>query len=188
MRRRILLAAALALLVLGTAGTAAYFSAEARARNFITSGKVAVALREWADEGETQPYENVSGVMPGTAVTKIAVVENTGSAPVWVRVRLEKSVTGANGAKLDASAVGLALGQSGWTDGDDGYYYNDCPLAPGETTEPVLTGVQFSPEMGNAYQGARAQVDVRASAVQTANNGASAREAAGWPADEAKGE
>ena len=36
--------------------------------------------------------------------------------------------------------------------------------------------------MGNEYQNATATVDVIAQAVQTANNGTSAADAAGWPA------
>ncbi len=181
MRRAFLLAAALALLIVGAAGTTAYFSAEARAENFITSGRISIALHEWADEEKTQPFEDASGVMPGARVTKIAVVENTGSAPAWVRVRLDKRVTGADGAALGAEAVGLTLGQTGWVDGQDGYYYYGRALAPGETTEPVLTAVTFAASMDNSYQGAKAAVDAQAYAVQLANNGASAREAAGWP-------
>jgi len=37
--------------------------------------------------------------------------------------------------------------------------------------------------MGNEYRDAKATVDVLAQAVQTANNGASALEAKGWPAE-----
>ena len=181
MKRKLLFVSVLALLLLGAAGTAAYFSAESRAENFITSGKVAIALREWADEERTQPFEDVTGVMPGATVTKIAAVENTGSAPAWVRVKLTRRVTGADGEALGAEAVGIELGSRGWVDGQDGYYYYDRVLAPGETTEPVLTAVTFAAAMDNSYQGAKASVDVQAFAVQTANNGASAREAAGWP-------
>jgi len=35
--------------------------------------------------------------------------------------------------------------------------------------------------MDNLYQGCKAEIDVFAQAVQVANNGASALEAAGWP-------
>ena len=41
--------------------------------------------------------------------------------------------------------------------------------------------VRFSAEMGNAYQNCTANVVISAQAVQTANNGDTVMEAAGWP-------
>ena len=40
----------------------------------------------------------------------------------------------------------------------------------------------FARSMGNLYQGSTATVSVLAQATQSANNGVSALEAAGWPA------
>lgn len=70
---------------------------------------------------------------------------------------------------------------SAWTR-QGAYCYYNSPLAPGETTQPVFTSVSFSPDMGNAYQDMKLIVTVNAAATQTANNGASALTAAGWPA------
>ena len=54
-------------------------------------------------------------------------------------------------------------------------------MSPGERTEPLFTKVTFSTEMGNLYQGSRAEIAVLAQATQVANNGETALEADGWP-------
>ena len=75
MKRKVLILSALAMLVaLCAAGTLAYFTAEGRAHNVITTGGVGIAVQEWADEDKTQPFEDVTGIMPGMTVTKISCV------------------------------------------------------------------------------------------------------------------
>lgn len=135
-------------------GTAAYFTATGTARNTITAGNIQIELVETAltPGGDTVPFENAVGVMPGSAVSKIVQVKNTGAQNAYVRVRLEKNIR-------------LA------------------PGAAGALTPPLVTEVRFSPAMGNAYQNAVMEIIVHAAATQTANNGASALTAAGWPAD-----
>lgn len=68
-----------------------------------------------------------------------------------------------------------------WTQGEDGYFYYNKVLKPGEVTEPIFTNVAFSGTMDNAYQGAQVVVDVAAQAVQTAHNGSTVTDAKGWP-------
>lgn len=63
---------------------------------------------------------------------------------------------------------------------DDRSFYYEKVLAPGEITEPVMEEVRFSAEMGNAYQNCTANIVISAQAVQTANNGDTVMEAAGW--------
>ena len=176
---------ALALLAAGAAclalGTAAFFSAETTAHNVITTGGVEIELREWADEARETPFEDVTGVLPGAEITKIAEIENTGASEAWVRVGVTKSIRLAGGGKADLSLVSLDINTADWTLGEDGFYYYNTALKPGEVTAPLFTAVTFADEMGNEYQNATAAVDVAAQAVQTANNGASALDAAGWP-------
>ena len=66
----------------------------------------------------------------------------------------------------------------------DGYYYYNVPLEPGETTEALFKNVSFDPSMGNMYHNSKAIIKVQAQATQVKNNGASVTEAAGWPAAE----
>lgn len=166
-------------------GSLAYFSTETRARNIITTGKVAIVLHEAADEQGT-PFTDVTGVMPGATIPKIVTVENENdSSPVWVRVKVDKRITLAAGADgtADPSLVSLDIDTANWTEHDGWYYYN-TPLQPGQTTTPLFTQVSFATSMENFYQNSTAEVNVLAQAVQQPHNHESgpAYEAEGWPA------
>ena len=176
-----------ACVALGAGGTLAYFSAEERAHNVITTGGVGIELYEWADLEKTVPFEDASGVMPGESVVKVAEVANDGQAPVWVRVKADVDVELADGAEAPegdlAGVISIDFDIEKWTLQDGWWHYNEI-LAAGETTAPLFQHVTFDgPGMGNAYQGCTVTVDVYAQAVQSDNNGSSALEAAGWPAE-----
>lgn len=185
MKRKLLIVSALAILVAVTAaGTLAYFTDTGTAHNVITTGNVKIELKEWADEACEQPFQDKTGVMPGTKVTKIVKVENTGTGAAFVRLYVEKNVYGADQKPMKSDPVSLDFDNRNWTYSEsDGYYYYNRPLEPGKTTEPLFTTVTFDPLMGNEYQNATAHVKVIAYAVQSANNGDSPQAAKGWPSD-----
>lgn len=181
MKRKLLILSALAICIaMLVTGTLAYFTAEGKAHNVITTGGVEIAVQEWADEEKTKPFEDLTGIMPGMTVTKIAEIKNTGASDAWVRVKVEKNIELKGEGTPDAGLVELALNTAYWTE-KDGYYYYTKALKPGEVTAPVFTSVTFNATMGNEYQNATATVDVFAQAVQTANNGATVMDAQGWP-------
>ena len=74
--------------------TLAFFTAEDTAHNVITSGGVDIDLLEWADEEKTVPFpqEGAAGVTPGSEVTKIVEVKNTGASDAYIRVKVEKEI------------------------------------------------------------------------------------------------
>ena len=184
MKKKLLILSLAAICLAITAiGTLAYFTSEGTAHNVITTGGVEIAVQEWADEEKTKPFENLSGVMPNTTVTKIAEVKNTGASDAWVRVKVEKNIKLQGEGTPDTSLVELTLNTADWTE-KDGYYYYTKVLKPGEVTAPIFTAVTFKPDMGNEYQGATATVDIVAQAVQVANNGKTVMDAQGWPASE----
>ena len=77
MKRKFLILSVLALCFsLFAAETIAYFTADSKAHNVITTGGVQIAVQEWADEERTKPFEDVTGVMPETTVTKIVEIKN----------------------------------------------------------------------------------------------------------------
>ena len=174
----------LACLSIVASGTLAYFTAQETAHNVITSGGIDIALIEKADTGNgLEDFKNVVGVMPGAEVSKIVTVENTGASDAWVRVKVDKTITLARGVQgtPDPSLLELNINTPDWTE-QGGYYYYNHSLLPGETTTPLFTTVTFAPEMGNMYQNSNAEIEVKADAVQVANNGTTALTAAGWPA------
>lgn len=186
MKRRLLAAAVIMFcLSLVAYGTLAFFTAEDTAHNVITSGEIDIELLEWADAAKTTPFpeDGVSGVMPGTEVTKIVEVKNTGSNKAWVRVKVDKEITLSEGVQgaVDLGLMQLDFDESCWIE-QGGYYYYKEPLAPGAVTEPLFASVTFDSRMGNLYQNSTAKVDVTVYAVQVANNGAAVLDAQGWPA------
>lgn len=166
-------------------GTLAFFTAKETAYNVITSGAIDIELLEWANEEKTVPFpENgVSGVMPGTEVTKIVEVKNTGSNDAYIRVRVEKEILLPDGVKgePDCGLMLLDFDESCWMSGEDNFYYYREALNPGAVTKPLFASVRFDSGMGNLYQNSTAKVAVTAYAVQAANNGGSVMDAGGWP-------
>ena len=108
--------------------------------------------------------------------------KNVGPNAAWVRMRLEKTLQLAEGVEgeADPDLVLLDINTADWTE-KDGWYYCNVQLQPGVTSAPLFTKVVCSADMGNMYQKSTATVYVAMQAVQVANNGASALEAAGWP-------
>lgn len=192
MRKKILLAAAVAIcLAVGTSGTLAYFTSENTAHNVITSGGVNIEVVEKTQDKSGAlvdfPKEGMKGVMPGTDVSKIVSVKNTGESEAWIRVQVESKIKAADGADLPLTIekVGSVMTYTvggGWSLGEDGYYYYTKPVAAGETTDILFDTVTFAPQMGNEYQNCTANIEISAQAVQTANNGTTVLEAKGWPA------
>ena len=182
MKRKVLILSVLAILVaILAANTLAYFTADTKAHNVITSGGVSIKLNEWANEARTEKFEDKTGVMPGAEVTKIVEVENVGTGTAWVRVQVVLDVYAEGGKEqLPPDPVTLDFNETDWTY-QDGYYYYNKPLAPGASTEPLFTTVSFDEQMGNEYQNAKAKIDITAIAVQSANNGETVLEATGWP-------
>ncbi len=181
----------LCFVILGS-GTLAYFSAEDLAHNVITTGGIDILLIEKTRD-ETGiltdfPAEGVSGVMPGMAVSKIVSVRNVGESEAWIRIRLEKQISGPSGDLPTVLSGGkqvmqFSLNSGKWIDGEDGYYYYTDPVPAGQTTEVFFEEVRFALEMGNEYQNATANILIDAQAVQTANNGTTVLEAQGWPTE-----
>lgn len=182
MKRKILILSVLAICIATlAAGTLAYFTSEGKAHNVITTGGVEITVQEWADEEKQTPFEDVTGIMPGMTVTKIAEIRNTGASDAWIRVLITKNIQLADDGTPNTDLLELNLNLTDWTLGEDGYLYYNKALKPGEVTEPIFTAVTFKPDMGNEYQNATATVDVSAQAVQTANNGDTVMAAKGWP-------
>lgn len=171
-------------------GTLAYYTAQDKAHNVITSGNIEIELVETTDKLDANkqpiPFENVDGVMPGTAVSKIVQVKNVGEADAYIRVKVETNVTLATGNNAipgyEPISIEYATGTSKteWTE-KNGYYYYNSPVAPGEITKPLFSEVYFKTSMGNEYQNSKAEVKVIAYGTQVANNGKNAVDAAGWP-------
>ena len=183
------LALVIGLLAVTAGSTVAFFATTETAHNVITTHKVDIEIQETtivSDENgvlEELPFGSVTfdSVMPTATVSKIVKVQMPeDSADAWVRVRITKDVTLADGTAGNTDYI-LIDTEDGWTAGEDGWYYYEKPMTSGDITTPLFEEVQFSQAMDNTHQRATANITIMAQAVQTAHNGATVMEAAGWP-------
>ncbi len=180
-RRLLLLFGVVAILAILSAGTLAYFTAQTKATNIISSGSVNLKIHERTADGSNFPKEGVM-VMPGDTVSKVVTVENVGSAPLYLRVRLTKRVNDASLAADDC--ISMNLNTLCWTE-KDGYYYFNEALNPGQTTEALFSEVYVDLlKVDNAYLGKYFTLEVSAYGVQAAYNGNTPWDAVGWPEEE----
>ena len=181
MRKRIAaVMVCLAIAAISISGTMAYFTADSIATNVITSGRIDITLIEKDDQGND--FVDKTGVMPGEVVPKIVTVRNAEDAEAaFIRIEVTKVIKLAEGVEGTPNTDYLICDYNfdDWTL-KDGYFYYNYPLAPGEETKELFTTVTFNPEMGNMYQGCRAEITVKAEAVQVKNNKANAVSAVGW--------
>ena len=122
--------------------------------------------------------------MPGETADKVVYVENTGDNAFYTRIRLTNRITSAEQEALpDLDKIQLDINDADWELGTDGWYYYRSAVGKGETTAPLFTQVTLATDMGNGYMSAEISINVVAQAVQKANNGDTASQAAGWPAE-----
>lgn len=196
MKRKILFLSLLAICIaIAAAGTLAYFTAEGRAQNVITTGSINITVVEQQrgddDALVAYPSDPITNVMPGMEISKVVTIQNDGDNEAWIRVSVEKLIKlneynpAAAGITADADMVEFTPGGK-WVY-EDGYYYYTEPVGAGESTDPLFESVKFAESMGNEYQGCTVNIEIYAQAVQTANNPAAdgdVTKVAGWPKGE----
>lgn len=184
MKRKLLILSCLVIcLSVLSAGTAAYFTSQSTARNVITSGFVEIELEEKHINGSGAvvefPQKGILGVMPGSRVSKIVTVKNTG-AESWIRVKADCAVTAADGSQLPNDVVSFTPNGAHWLF-RDGWYYCRQSIPTEEATPVLFECVDFSPAMGNEYQNCRVILTLQAQAVQAAHNQSAVEDVLGWP-------
>ncbi len=177
------------ILAIAVGSSLAYFVSSEKAHNVITTGNVNIKLIEktYSSDGKLIdfPKEGIDNVLPGSTVDKIVYVENTGSATVWIRLKVYARIT-KGGEELpttlgDDNIPAITFTPSeDWVE-KDGYYYYTKPVSSKGTTDHFIDKVFFSTKIDNNYQQCNANLIVQAEAVQVANNGNTVLDATGWP-------
>ncbi|MBE6690075.1 MAG: hypothetical protein E7590_02170 [Ruminococcaceae bacterium] len=184
-------------IVLFSAQTYAYFTSGVNNdKNEIVSGNLDIELIELknTDQGETT-YINPVEIMPATSVSKIVKIKNAGNLPVYVRIKIEKTINKPADSlptrwedliscDFDLDDVTTPEVEGLWIY-QDGYYYYNMPLEPGSATVPLFENVYFSADMGNAFMDSEIYFTVRCEATQSNGNANTAMEAIGWPPESA---
>ena len=194
MKRKILCLSVISImLAILAAGTIAYFTAEGRAHNVITTGSINITVVE-QQKGENgtaveYPTEPITNVVPGAEISKIVTIRNDGKSTTWIRVKVGTEIKLVGEGKAETSLVVLNFDDTNWKE-KDGYYYYNKPVDPTESTTALFDTVKFDPRMGNEYQNCTVNINIYAQAVQTANNNpeGGVTEVKGWPAETTKGE
>ena len=145
--------------------TYAAFHSEKRTTNIVTIGNVDVGLIDIYTRPET---------VAGDVVDKIVSAENTGSNDEYVRINLRKVWTNQNGDEikdLDPNLIDICFANpEDWINGDDGYYYYQKPLKPGEKATNLLESFKLSlnykPQSNENIEG---NIIVRAEGIQSDN-------------------
>lgn len=191
MKKKILtLALTTVFLSLMALGSAAYFTAEGRATNVITTGAVEMSLQEMQlVEGEEVPYpeDTITGVMPGRTVSKIPyVVGEEATQPFYTRVKAQLTITLADGKVAETNEyVAPNYDEENWSLGEDGWWYYQGQVKAGDKVA-LFTEVAFAETMPNEYQDCTVEIDISAQAVQVKNNPvpeAGYTAIPGWPAE-----
>lgn len=187
-RKIVLLTLVLSVIALMVGGTQAYVSVNGTATNVITTDKVSIVLQEsTVTNGETVSVTPIDGVvdfgtiMPSVTVSKIVQAANVDGAEAWVRVKVDKAITLANGNEGNTDLIRIDFNTADWIEGEDGWFYCKQSLKKGAQSTPLFTEVEFAKKMGNDYKKAQAAVTVEVQAVQKANNGSDVMSAKGWP-------
>ena len=181
------------LLSLAAYGTWAYFAAEARTTNVITTGTIDITLVETTTDADGNavafPKDGITGVMPGQSVDKLVTVANEGSGESWIRASIVCRIENVDEEEElplvlenGESVLSFDINDAKWEE-KDGYYYYTEPVKADAYTEQLFSQVTFNKAMGNEYQGCTAFVDVAVWAVQVKNNGETVFDAAGWSAN-----
>lgn len=194
MKRKILCLSVIAImLAILAAGTIAYFTAEGRAHNVITTGSINITVVE-QQKGENNttvdyPKAPITNVVPGAEISKIVTIRNDGKSTAWIRVKVGTEIELVGGDEANTSLVMLNFDDRNWTK-KDGYYYYNNPVDPTKSTTALFDTVKFDSQMGNEYQNCTVNINIYAQAVQTANNypEGGVTEVKGWPAETTKGE
>ena len=172
--------------VLYSARSLAYFTDTSASKgNRIEAGIVNIDLVEMMDDGNggLTSYTDPVQVLPSATVSKVVSVKNTGDLPVYIRIKLEKTVNDESGLPANwQDKISCNLNLTDWTL-LDGYYYYNRALEAGQTTEPLFSEVTFAASMGNEFVNKTLQFTVTSQATQVYENGGNALDAVGWPAE-----
>lgn len=149
--------------------TLAYWIAEDKTDNLITTGQLTAKIVE--------EYEQNQIVYPGDVIPKAVNVANTGNVDSIIRVKVTKAwgQVRENGqliidSTLSTENIVIDYNTDSWFyDANDGYFYYKGVLEPGRTTaEPLFTEFHITNSTDNDFANMHADIGVKMESVQAA--------------------
>ena len=163
--------------------------------NEIASGSLDVEIVEGQGAGSNLlSFINPPNIVPGTTVQKEITIKNSGSLPMYARVRIEKNILNLEDQMPDGweELISCNIVQDDESTADvkeghwiyrDGYYYYTDNIEAGSVTPVFFDEVKFSEKMGNEFANRQIQIKVICEAVQSNVNSESPLTAYGWPVE-----
>lgn len=176
-----------------SAQTYAFFwDTKSAGENRIESGSMDVELLEMQGDGQEVESGIPTAFLPGTVVDKTFKVKNTGEIPLYVRIKIEKTVISGEGEmpngwqeliscdfNIDDPGTPSIL-ESLWVY-HDGYYYYYQSIEAGSISSALFDEIRFSTEIGNEFTCKEIEFKVICQAVQSNGNSGDPLTAWGWP-------
>ena len=106
----------------------------------------------------TEEFESPENWLPGTTTDKKVYAENTGEVEALVRIKYEEKWVAENGEELplkqgeNVAAIINFVNEEDWEQKDDGYYYYNKLLNPGEKTTTFIDSVTFNEKIKTDYE------------------------------------
>lgn len=184
-----------ALVVVGA--TMAYFTSQDTATNVVTTGNVKIEIQEsttdtnGAIKGEQKEVNGditYSNITPGSRLSKVVDVKNTGSNDAFIRVKVDMIYEDKDGVKQTVAEDMEAtpnFDTENWTakveDGVTYYYYNTKLAADATTVTPLFTEITIPGKTWkNEQKNWTVKAVVTAEAVQADNFVQDLNEARPW--------
>ena len=179
----------IAIVSIFAAQTFAYFTDSSVAEaNKIITGSIDISIIEVDGNGNFDWSAEPVRMMPATVFTYGQVgVENAGTIPVYIRIKVEKSIIESeheiSPSWEDLINCNFMAGEDDLWVYHEGYYYYKFALASGEQTTTLFDTVLFAPEMGNEFKNSSIQFKLICQSVQAGGNSPDPITAWGWPED-----
>ena len=185
-RRRSAFAVA-CLALLAVALTAQVLSSIVRARPFasmLTFGNadIQLSITTHNQNGDEVSAEDGQAIPVGTVpLDRRVSATNTGSQPLWVRVRLAFMAEAGDKEWDIAELSDFSVNTDAWVQRGEWFYLLD-PLEAGETSPVLIDGLTVDTAAAAQQYGSHSyRLSAHASAVQCKNNANTVLEAEGWP-------
>lgn len=165
--------------------TVAYFThTVVSPSNQIFTGKMEVELQSSSVIGDLVMPDGSVRIMPGVTVQKTVSAKNTGTLPLYVRVKVTPEIVLADAYadrkdEINLSYISFNFDNQNWLY-QDGYYHYADMLTGGDATNDLFSQITFSNEMNNIYKDSKMYVTVRIEVVQASSNGENVLQASGW--------
>lgn len=177
--KKLLLALSLAA-VLSVGGTLAYFTDTDETSNMTTIGHVDGSLEERTNEKNVEQTEDgityLDKIVPGDVISKEPYIVLDGEsqsayARVTITVDSDADLDSEQKAKLELVKDNLDINNAeGWYKGNDGYYYYNQILNPGDTSKNIFTKVTIpGAQWDNTMTNLDMKIKIKGELIQSDN-------------------